>query len=51
MTRIDIAVWTVVIAVCVGLLLGGNRKPELIALLVLAPLIVAGDAWVRSRFK
>ena len=51
MTRIEVAIWMVVLAVCVGLLLGGNRSAEVIALLILAPLLVLGHAWVGSWFR
>jgi hypothetical protein len=47
--RIEIFVWTLVLAACIGLALGGNRSPDLLGVLLVAPLVLVGSNWARRR--
>jgi hypothetical protein len=50
-TRREITLSLVLLAVCVGLLLGGNHDPAVVGLLVVALVVIAGDSWLRRRFR
>jgi hypothetical protein len=43
--------FAILAAVCVGLLLGGNRDPALFGLLIVAAIVIVGDSWLRGRFR
>lgn len=44
--RIEIAVATVLVAICAGLILAGNHGPVVVGTGVVAAIVVAGDRFV-----
>jgi hypothetical protein len=48
-TRREIWLFAIVAAVCVGLLLGGNRDPSVFGLVIVAAIVIVGDSWLRGR--
>lgn len=44
--RIEIAVATVLVAICVGLILAGNHGRDVVLIGVLAAIVVVGDKFV-----
>jgi len=51
LTRQEIVIFVIVGAVCIGLFLGGNRSPALLAGVIVAVIVVVGDTWLRRRFR
>jgi len=50
-TRREILFFIVVLALCVGLFLGGNRSPFLLAVVIVAVIVIAGESWLRRRIR
>jgi hypothetical protein len=47
--RRDLVGGVIVLAICVGLVLGGNHSPPVIGAAVVGGIVVAGDSWLRRR--
>ncbi|HEY0386830.1 MAG TPA: hypothetical protein VGC71_00160 [Gaiellales bacterium] len=44
-------IFAIVAAVCLGLFLGGNRDASLFGLVIVAAIVIAGESWLRGRFR
>jgi hypothetical protein len=45
----ELATGVIVLAICAGLVLGGNHSPPVIGIAIVAGIVVAGDSWLRRR--
>jgi hypothetical protein len=48
-TRRERLMFFIVLAVCVGLFLGGSRSMFLLAGVIVAVIVIAGDSWLRRK--